>query len=209
MKKRTALSITSLLVAIGCATAEVNTQQSAAAANDIPDVRVKVTTTKGVIEGILFASKTPLTVANFVNLSKRKYYDGIIFHRVIPEFMAQVGDPLTKKPGTKSQWGTGGPGYTFADEFRSDLRHDRPGVFSMANAGRGTNGSQIFITHVPTPHLDGKHTVFGHVTKGQQILNALTVGDKIVEVEILDNTDALLKAQAKQVAEWNAILDQQ
>ena len=208
MNRWTAFKITSLLLATGCATADVNTQQAASAASDVPDIRVKVTTTKGVIEGTLFASKTPLTVANFVNLSKRKYYDGIVFHRVIPDFMAQVGDPLTKQPGTQGLWGTGGPGYTFADEFRPDLRHDRPGVFSMANAGPGTNGSQIFITHVPTPHLDGKHTVFGRVTKGQQTVDALTKGDKIVSVEILDDTNALLKSQAKHVAKWNAVLDE-
>ena len=162
--------------------------------------------TKGEIDGVLFASKTPMTVANFCNLSKRKYYDGIVFHRVIPDFMAQVGDPLTKQSGTEDRWGTGGPGYTFGDEFRNDLKHDKPGVFSMANSGPRTNGSQIFITHVPTPHLDGRHTVFGQVTKGQDVLLALTKGDKIITVEVLDDTTALFEAQAKNIQQWNAVL---
>ena len=120
----------------------------------MPDIRIIVKTSKGDIEGTLYPSKTPVTVANFLNLAKRGYYDGITFHRVIPDFMIQGGDPT----GT----GRGGPGYTFEDECRPDLKHDKPGVFSMANTGRPvTNGSQFFITHVPTPWLDGKHTVFG------------------------------------------------
>jgi peptidyl-prolyl cis-trans isomerase B (cyclophilin B) len=125
---------------------------------------------------------------------------------VIPEFMVQVGDPLTKQPGTEARWGTGGPGYTFADEFRDDLKHDKPGVFSMANSGPGTNGSQIFITHVPTPHLDGRHTVFGRVTKGQNVINALAKGDHIIKVEILDDTTALFESQARNIQKWNAVL---
>ena len=203
----TVVALAYLALASGCATAPVDAyQQAAAVNNDIRDIRVKITTTKGEIDGILFASKTPMTVANFCNLSKRKYYDGIVFHRVIPDFMAQVGDPLTKEPGNESRWGTGGPGYTFADECRDDLKHDKPGVFSMANAGPGTNGSQIFITHVPTPHLDGRHTVFGQVTKGQNVVNALTKGDKIITVEVLDDTTALFEAQAKNIQKWNAVL---
>ncbi|MFZ4683769.1 MAG: peptidylprolyl isomerase, partial [Terrimicrobiaceae bacterium] len=123
------------------------------------DIRILLKTGKGDIEATLFASKAPVTVANFLNLSQRGYYEGITFHRVIPDFMVQGGDP--------SGTGGGGPGYNFEDEVKTGLKHDKPGIFSMANRGPGTNGSQFFITHVPTPWLDGKHTVFGEVTKGQ------------------------------------------
>ena len=114
-----------------------------------------VDTDKGTIRLDLFSDQAPRTVANFVNLAKRGYYDGLTFHRVIADFMVQGGCPL----GT----GTGGPGYNFADEFVAELRHDAPGKLSMANAGPGTNGSQFFITHVPTPWLDDAHTIFGSV----------------------------------------------
>ena len=204
MKTTIVLLCASLL--IGCATAQEVQLESIKDGEQISDIRVKIKTTKGEIDGILYASKTPMTVANFVNLSQKKYYDGIVFHRVIPNFMAQVGDPLSKDPSKRPQWGQGGPGYTFGDEFRSDLRHDRPGIFSMANAGPGTNGSQIFITHVPTPHLDGKHTVFGSVTKGQDVVDALKVNDKIISIEILDNADALLRSQSSNLKKWNAAL---
>lgn len=163
------------------------------------DIRIIVKTDKGNIEGVLYPSKAPVTVANFLNLAKRGYYDGLKFHRVIPDFMIQGGDPT----GT----GSGGPGYRFEDECTPELKHDKPGIFSMANAGPGTNGSQFFITHVPTPWLDGKHTVFGSVTKGQDIVNAVAQGDKIKSIEILDPTDDLFKAQAKRLEEWNAVLD--
>ena len=163
------------------------------------DIRIIVKTDKGDIEGVLYPSKAPVTVANFLNLAKRGYYDGIKFHRVIPDFMIQGGDPT----GT----GSGGPGYRFEDECTPELKHDKPGIFSMANAGPGTNGSQFFITHVPTPHLDGKHTVYGSVTKGQDIVDAIAQGDKIKSIEILDPTDDLFAAQSKRLEEWNAILD--
>ncbi len=201
--KSTIGSICFTVLVIGCATAQVDVAPGPAAASPVTDIRVKINTTKGPIEATLYATKTPMTVANFLNLSKHGFYDGIVFHRVIPDFMAQVGDPLSKDPSQRRRWGTGGPGYTFADETRSDLRHDRPGVFSMANSGRNTNGSQIFITHVPTPHLDGKHTVFGNVTKGQNVVDSVTVGDKIVSIEILDSTDALFQAEADNIAKWN------
>ncbi len=165
----------------------------------VTDIRVVVHTTKGDIEGTLFASKVPMTAANFLNLAKRGYYDGLTFHRVIPNFMIQGGDPQ----GT----GTGGPGYRFGDEFNPNLRHNKPGIFSMANAGPGTNGSQFFITHVETPWLDGKHSVFGEVTKGQDVVNAIAKGDKIKSIKVLDSTDALFKAQAANLAKWNAVLD--
>ena len=113
----------------------------------------------------LFADKVPNTVNNFVFLSREGYYDGVIFHRVIPDFMAQGGDPTGS--------GSGGPGYKFGDEFHPSLKHSKPGILSMANAGPGTNGSQFFITHVPTPHLDGKHTVFGQVVEGMDVLMSI------------------------------------
>ncbi len=171
----------------------------AQSADSMKDIRIIVKTDKGNIEGVLYPSKAPVTVANFLNLAKRGYYNGLKFHRVIPDFMIQGGDPT----GT----GSGGPGYRFEDECKPDAKHDKPGMFSMANAGPGTNGSQFFITHVPTPWLDGKHTVFGSVTKGQDIVNAVAQGDKIKSIEILDPTDDLFKAQAKRLEEWNAILD--
>jgi cyclophilin family peptidyl-prolyl cis-trans isomerase len=117
----------------------------------------------------LFADKTPVTVNNFIFLAREGFYDGSIFHRVISDFMVQGGDPT----GT----GRGGPGYRFADEFHSSLKHDKPGVLSMANAGPGTNGSQFFITHVPTPHLNNKHTVFGQVVSGMEVLLSIPERD--------------------------------
>jgi cyclophilin family peptidyl-prolyl cis-trans isomerase len=117
----------------------------------------------------LHADKAPKTVNNFVFLARDGFYDGVIFHRVLPNFMAQGGDPT----GT----GTGGPGYKFADEFHPDLRHDRPGVLSMANAGANTNGSQFFLTHVPTPWLDDRHSVFGEITQGLDVLMAIPERD--------------------------------
>ena len=164
----------------------------------ITDVRIVVKTDKGDIEGVIYASRVPMTAANFLNLAKRGYYDGLTFHRVITEFMIQGGDPRGN--------GTGGPGYQFADEFHPSLRHSKPGIFSMANAGPGTNGSQFFITHVATPWLDGKHSVFGAVTKGQATVNAIAKGDKILKIGILDPTDALFAAQAENLAKWNAVL---
>jgi cyclophilin family peptidyl-prolyl cis-trans isomerase len=126
-------------------------------------------TEKGDIILELFADKTPITVNNFVFLSREGFYDGVIFHRVIANFMVQGGDPT----GT----GRGGPGYTFKDEFNPTLKHEKPGILSMANAGPGTNGSQFFITHVPTPWLDGKHSVFGQVIGGMDVLMSIPPRD--------------------------------
>jgi cyclophilin family peptidyl-prolyl cis-trans isomerase len=126
-------------------------------------------TDKGDITIELFADKTPRTVNNFVFLAREGYYDGTIFHRVISDFMAQGGDPT----GT----GRGGPGYRFEDEFHPQLRHDKPGILSMANAGPNTNGSQFFITHVPTPWLDNRHSVFGQVTQGLDVLLSIPPRD--------------------------------
>jgi peptidyl-prolyl cis-trans isomerase B (cyclophilin B) len=165
------------------------------------DLIATFATARGPIHVRLQADKTPVTTASFVNLARRGYYNGLSFHRVIADFMVQGGCPT----GT----GTGGPGYKFEDECRADLRHDKPGVLSMANAGPGTNGSQFFITHVATSWLDGKHTVFGNVVgaEDQAVVNAIRGGDKIDSVTITGDADAVLAAQADRVAEWNRILD--
>ena len=126
-------------------------------------------TDKGDIGLELFADTTPCTVNNFVFLAREGFYDGVIFHRVIADFMVQAGDPTGK--------GTGGPGYRFIDEFHPSLKHDKPGILSMANSGPGTNGSQFFITHVPTPWLDGKHSIFGHVIAGMDVLFSIPPRD--------------------------------
>ena len=155
-------------------------------------------TDRGPIRVELAADKAPLTVANFVNLARRGFYDGLNFHRVIGDFMIQGGCPQ----GT----GTGGPGYKFEDEARNGLGHER-GVLSMANAGPNTNGSQFFITHVATPWLDGKHTVFGKVLEGQEVVDSIKQGDIIRSVKIEGDADAALAAKADRVAEWNTTLD--
>jgi peptidyl-prolyl cis-trans isomerase B (cyclophilin B) len=138
-----------------------------------------ITTNRGDIKLELFEDKVPKTVANFEKLVKDGFYNGLKFHRVIEDFMIQTGCPK----GT----GTGGPGYTFEDEFHPDLKHDKPGILSMANAGPNTNGSQFFITHVPTPWLDRKHSVFGRVLgDGQKVVNAIEQGDKMEKVTITE-----------------------
>ena len=135
-------------------------------------------TNKGTIKLELFADKTPKTVMIFEDLCEKKYFDGLTFHRVIDNFMIQGGCP----EGT----GTGGPGYKFEDEFDDDLKHDGPGVLSMANAGPNTNGSQFFITHVATPHLDGRHSVFGKVIEGQDVVDSIEMGDTMETVRVTD-----------------------
>ena len=142
-------------------------------------------TSRGPIKIELYPDKAPLTVANFVNLAKRGFYDGLNFHRVIADFMIQGGCPEGS--------GRGGPGYRFEDETTNGVRHER-GVLSMANAGPNTNGSQFFITHVPTPWLDGKHTVFGKVTEGLDVVDAVKQGDLITKVTIAGDADAVLAA---------------
>jgi len=164
------------------------------------NIAAKMTTDKGDIHIEFYPDQAPITVLNFVNLARRGYYNGISFHRVISDFMIQGGDPT----GT----GSGGPGYQFADEFDASLKHDSAGILSMANAGPGTNGSQFFITHGPTPHLDGKHSVFGKVTKGQDVVDAIAQGDKIKSVEIEGDADALMEANRGQVDTWNKVLDE-
>ncbi|MBP1475377.1 peptidylprolyl isomerase [Frateuria sp. MAH-13] len=165
-------------------------------------INVTFETNRGPIHLRLHEDKAPVTVASFVNLARRGYYDGLSFHRVINDFMIQGGCPL----GT----GTGGPGYKFEDEFHPSLRHDKPGVLSMANAGPRTNGSQFFITHGPTPWLDGKHSVFGEVVSGddQKVVNAIRQGDTIERVAVEGDVDALMAAQADRIKEWNEKLDQ-
>ncbi len=154
-------------------------------------------TSRGPVRLELFPEKAPLTVANFVNLAKRGFYDGLKFHRVIPDFMVQGGCPQGS--------GTGGPGYKFEDETSNGVGHDR-GVLSMANAGPNTNGSQFFITHVATPWLNGKHTVFGKVLEGMDVVDQVTQGDTIKSVKFEGDTDAVLAAKADRVADWNRIL---
>ncbi len=161
-----------------------------------------IETNKGTIRLKLFADKVPLTVANFVNLANRNFYNGLKFHRVIANFMIQGGCPLGS--------GTGEPGYRFEDEFDPELQHDRPGVFSMANAGPNTNGSQFFITHVPTPWLDMKHTVFGMIEsdKDQEVVNSIAQGDSITRIAIEGDTAELFAKTQSRIDEWNGIIDQ-
>jgi peptidyl-prolyl cis-trans isomerase B (cyclophilin B) len=165
------------------------------------DIRIILHTSRGSLEGTLFASEVPITVANFLNLAQRGFYNGVSFHRVIKDFMIQGGDPT----GT----GRGGPGYRFPDEISKKLKHSKPGIFSMANAGPNTNGSQFFITHVPTPHLDGKHAVFGEVTNGQDVVDSIKQGDKIESIEILDSTEALFESEKNLIEAWNQTLEEE
>ncbi|MDR2731192.1 MAG: peptidylprolyl isomerase, partial [Treponema sp.] len=167
----------------------------------------RITTNRGDIIARLEYQRTPLTVCNFVALAEgkmnaagnKRYYDGLTFHRVISkangdaqDFMIQGGDPLGN--------GSGGPGYKFPDEIVPQLKHDKPGILSMANAGPGTNGSQFFITIVPTPHLDGRHTVFGQVVQGQNVVNSVKQGDKIEKIAIIRNGPAATAFKADQAA---------
>ncbi|WP_300672889.1 peptidylprolyl isomerase [Desulfoluna sp.] len=164
-------------------------------------IKAVIETSQGVINLTLYAEKVPLTVANFVNLANRGYYDGLTFHRVMNNFMIQGGCPL----GT----GTGNPGYKFKDEFHQALIHDKPGILSMANAGPNTNGSQFFITHKATPWLNGKHSVFGAVVsdKDMAVVNKIRRGDNIIKITITGDTTALLEKEKAAVAAWNTVLN--
>lgn len=157
-------------------------------------------TNKGSINIKLFADKTPVTCANFINLAKRDYYNGLNFHRVIANFMVQGGCPQGN--------GMGGPGYEFKDEFDKDLKHDRPGVLSMANAGPATNGSQFFITHGPTPHLDGVHSVFGVVKsdEDQKVVDSIAQGDVIESISIEGDAGELFETAKAELDDWNKTL---
>lgn len=161
------------------------------------EVAAVIETNRGEIHLELRARAAPTTVANFVNLATRGFYDGLTWHRVERNFMIQGGDP----EGT----GRGGPGYQFSGEIR--LSHSRPGTLSMANSGPGTDGSQFFITHVPTPHLNGLHSVFGQVTQGQDVVNSIGRGDTIERITITGDIEAVLERRRDQVTEWNAVLD--
>jgi peptidyl-prolyl cis-trans isomerase B (cyclophilin B) len=172
---------------------------SAPSTKALNDVRIVMKTSKGDIALTVFASKTPVTAASFLNLAARKYYDGVKFHRVIAGFMMQGGDPT----GT----GRGGPGYNFEDEFVPELRFTGAGLLAMANAGPRTNGSQFFITYAATPHLNDRHTIFGEVTAGLDVTTAISQGDQITGIDILDPIDALMDAYADRIKEWNKKLD--
>ncbi|XWN38062.1 MAG: peptidylprolyl isomerase [Balneola sp.] len=164
-------------------------------------MKATIKTNKGDINLNLYPNKTPKTVANFVNLAQRGYYDNLSFHRVIDNFMIQGGCPNGD--------GRGGPGYSFEDEFDQELKHDSPGILSMANAGPGTNGSQFFITHIETPWLDGKHSVFGKIISesDQKVVNAISQGDKIENVSIEGDIDSLLSG-VDEILMWNEVLDE-
>lgn len=148
----------------------------------IAATEVTLHTSKGDITFTLFRDKAPLTTLNFLSLAKDGFYDGVVFHRVIADFMAQVGDPLSKDASKKAMWGTGGPGYSITDEFDDELSHSKAGIVSMANSGPNTGGSQFFITYEATPWLDGKHAVFGEVITGMDVLENIEIGDTITSV---------------------------
>jgi peptidyl-prolyl cis-trans isomerase B (cyclophilin B) len=169
------------------------------------DIRIVIHTVKGDIEATLFPSKAPVTSANFLNLASRKFYDGLTFHRVVPGFVIQGGDPA----GT----GSGGPGYRFENEVHPTLSHVNIGALAMANAGPNTNGSQFYVTieslkpeHVKM--LDGSYSIFGQVTKGLEVTTKIAQGDKIQSVDVLDSTEELFTGQKARLKEWNKILDQ-
>ncbi|MFI4970141.1 MAG: peptidylprolyl isomerase [Lysobacterales bacterium] len=167
----------------------------------LPELIAEIATSRGTVHLHLFAEQTPMTVASFVNLARRGYYNGLNFHRVIPDFMVQGGCPHGS--------GTGGPGYKFGDEIVAGLRHDRGGILSMANAGPGTNGSQFFITHGATPWLDGKHTVFGVVVDAadKAAVDKIGNGDRIESITIKGDAGPLLAQEKAHVDQWNAALD--
>ena len=162
-------------------------------------ITATITTSKGVVIAELNERAAPTTVANFINLAERGFYDGLSFHRWERNFMVQGGDPLGN--------GTGGPGYRFTGEII--LRHNQPGILSMANSGPGTDGSQFFVTHLATAHLNGKHSVFGKVVKGLPIVQSLRRKDTIESIRISGDFTALFEDKADELAQWNAILDRE
>jgi len=162
------------------------------------ELRAIIDTSKGTIEVNLNERAAPTTVANFVNLAIRGFYDGLTFHRVERNFMIQGGDPLAD--------GTGGPGYQFAGEIL--LKHNQPGIISMANSGPGTDGSQFFLTHLATSHLDGLHSVFGKVISGQSVVNQIRRRDIINSIIIEGDPSALFRKRKDQLSEWNQVLDE-
>jgi peptidyl-prolyl cis-trans isomerase B (cyclophilin B) len=171
----------------------------------LKDIRIVIHTAKGDIEATTFPAKAPVTAANFLNLASRKFYDGLSFHRVVPRFVIQGGDP----EGT----GRGGPGYRFENEIHPSLSHVNVGALAMANAGAHTNGSQFYVTiaslspeHVKM--LDGSYSIFGQVTKGLDVITKIVQGDKIQSIDILDSTDELFAEQKARLNDWNKTLDQ-
>ena len=199
MKLKLLFLITLILLNISCSKDSNEINSTGKEMEETKPLMATLSSNKGDIVIELTGKQTPLTVANFVNLANRGYYDGLKFHRVIANFMVQGGDPT----GT----GAGGPGYKFEDEFVASLKHTGPGILSMANAGPKTNGSQFFITHIKTDWLDGKHTVFGKVLSGQDVVNAIGQGDVINSVVISGDTPEEMKKLQSRVDEWNAILD--
>lgn len=184
---QTRLRVLAGIVLLVCSTGGVQAQT----------LKATIVTDKGTIEADLNERAAPTTVASFVNLAQRGFYDGLTFHRVERNFVVQGGDPL----GT----GTGGPGYRYTGEIV--LKHTRPGTLSMANSGPGTDGSQFFFTLVPTPHLDGLHSVFGNVTSGMEVVRSIARGDRILSISISGDTTALMARRKTEVDAWNAALD--
>ena len=170
----------------------------------LPEIRIILHTSKGDIDATLHPDKAPVTAANFLNLAHRKFYDGLSFHRVVPRFVIQGGDPL----GT----GSGGPGYRFENEIHGGLSHQQVGVLAMANAGVNTNGSQFYITiddlhpgHIEM--LDRNYTIFGEVTHGLEVAKKIVQGDRITSIDVLESTNALFTDQKARLTEWNSVLD--
>ena len=184
------------MLVFGMATPTVVAQD--ATAKDPNELYAVIETNRGTMEFLLYKAVAPITVSNFVNLATRGYYDGLTFHRVINDFMAQGGDPDGN--------GSGGPGYRFEDEIR--LRLNQMGILAMANAGPDTNGSQFFIAHQATPHLNGLHTVFGLIHSGKDVIRQIRIGDTINAITIEGNAKALLERNADRVYQWNVILDE-
>ena len=184
-----------ILAFLLCGASLVQAQQPA---RDPDELYAVIVTSRGTMEFVLYKQDAPLTVANFVNLATRGFYDGLTFHRVEPNFMAQGGDPEGN--------GGGGPGYEFEDEIA--LRMNQEGILAMANAGPTTNGSQFFITHLATPHLNGGHTVFGLVQSGREVIREIRIGDVIISISIVGDATGMLERKKERVAEWNGILDQ-
>jgi peptidyl-prolyl cis-trans isomerase B (cyclophilin B) len=171
----------------------------------LKDIRIVIHTAKGDIEATTFPAKAPVTAANFLNLASRKFYDGLSFHRVVPRFVIQGGDPEGN--------GRGGPGYKFENEIHPSLSHLNVGALAMANSGAHTNGSQFYVTidslspqHVKM--LDGSYSIFGQVTKGLDVTTKIVQGDKIQSIDILDSTDELFAEQKTRLKDWNKTLDQ-
>lgn len=195
--KKILIAIIFALSVLACSAVEKKNMKE----ENMNKITAKIQTNKGDINLTLFAEKTPVTVANFVNLANRGYYDSLNFHRVMNDFMIQGGCPNGD--------GRGGPGYNFKDEFTSELKHNKPGILSMANAGPGTNGSQFFITHVSTPWLNGKHTVFGEIISDEDldVVNSIVQGDQIIKITIDGDITELMEENSEKINEWNASLN--